>query len=193
MRGNPQLPKIAEKCEEWLRLFGMPFRISFFCMYHEMYCHNEKTCFFKFSVNQFPEINYSYMENYASLEILMVVWLRTPCFWDTMPHARYLVADVFKGHNVFNFKGLEVYEKIMLLLCTKRLLLRLNCTCSFIINRWYFFTHKHGYPYIYIYIYMWFSFNQFIMKNTVLWLWSQIGDIRNTFQQFSMLILHSVI
>lgn len=76
------------------------------------------------------------------------VTLRTPFFWDMMSHTRYSVANVFKGHNVFNFKSPEVCEEIMFLLCTKRLLLRFNCTCSFIINRWYLFTHKHGYPYI---------------------------------------------
>jgi hypothetical protein len=84
-------------------------------------------------------------------------------FWDMMPHTRYLVADIFIGHNVFNFRGPEICEEIMFLLCTKRLLLRFNCTCSFIINIWYLFTHKHGYPYINV-----VSFNQFIMKNTVL-------------------------
>jgi hypothetical protein len=63
MRGNLQLPTITEKCEKWLRLLGMPFRISFFWMYHEMFCHIEKICFFKFSFNQFSEIDILCLEN----------------------------------------------------------------------------------------------------------------------------------
>jgi len=69
-----------------------------------------------------------------------------------MPHTRYSVADVFQGHYVFNFKGPEVCEEIMFLLCARRLLLRFDCTCSFIINRYYLFTHKRGYPYINVFI-----------------------------------------